>query len=259
MDGDGDKDLVVTDAFDGQVVWFENMDGEGNFSTSNTIDTLESPESVYVADLDNDGDIDIITLDYSTNEVMWYENSDGQGNFGSVRIISTTVERAFSVYAKDLDNDGDVDIMCTAYSPNEVIWFQNDGAGNFNFQQTISSNIFSANSIFADDFNGDGKIDILASSYAKDEIIWFENKGPLGIEENITNLFSIYPNPTNGIFNINSNSTITEIAVYNNLGQLLFTSEENNQVDISALSEGIYFVKIKDENGQTETKKVVKK
>ncbi|MCB0455607.1 MAG: T9SS type A sorting domain-containing protein, partial [Aequorivita sp.] len=73
------------------------------------------------------------------------------------------------------------------------------------------------------------------------------------------NLFSIYPNPTNGLFTVNSASKISKVTIYNNLGQLIFISEENNQVDISTISKGIYFVKIKDENGQTETKKVVKK
>ncbi|MAB39839.1 MAG: hypothetical protein CL528_06155 [Aequorivita sp.] len=72
-------------------------------------------------------------------------------------------------------------------------------------------------------------------------------------------LFSIYPNPTNGVLSINSSSTVSEITIYNNIGQLLFTFKEKNQIDISTLSKGIYFVKIKDENGQTETKKVIKK
>jgi hypothetical protein len=61
------------------------------------------------------------------------------------------------------------------------------------------------------------------------------------------------------VLTINSASTISDITVYNNLGQLLLTSEKTDQVDISSLSDGIYFVKIKAENGQTETKKVVKK
>ncbi len=129
----------------------------------------------------------------------------------------------------------------------------------FIYEQTLVSNFKSASSVLADDFNGDGKMDILAAAKTSDKIIWFENKGPLGIEENTTNLFILYPNPTNGLLNIISSTSISEVTVYNNLGQLLLTSEEKNQVDISALSEGIYFVKIKDENGRIETKKIVKK
>ncbi len=137
--------------------------------------------------------------------------------------------------------------------------FQNDGTGNFNNGQPFTSEVRSPIFVTADDFNGDGKMDVLAPSYSDDEIIWFENRGPLSIEESTTNHFSLYPNPTNGVLTINSTSAIFEISVYNNLGQLLFISAEKNQVDISTLSEGIYFVKIKDQNGQVETKKVVKR
>ncbi len=259
IDNDGDKDIVVSYWGDGVVVWFENLDGLGNFGTSHLIDTLISPDSVFAADLDNDGDIDVVTLDYGTNEVMWYENTDGNGTFGSAQIISNTVMSPFSIYAKDLDNDGNIDVICGSVDTGEITWFKNDGNGNFNFQQTISSNTQAITSVFADDFNGDGKIDILACAFYQDQIIWFENKDPLAINENTTPLFNIYPNPTHNILNISGILPIDEITIYNNLGQLLFTSEGKNQIDISALTEGIYFLKIRDEKGQIETKKVIKR
>jgi hypothetical protein len=261
IDNDGDKDLIAgyygnTDA----VAWFENTNGQGNFSTPKIIsENLVVPDSVFAADFDNDGDTDVIAVSYATDEIIWYENTDGQGTFGNEHTITSSAVGAKDVFAKDLDNDGDIDVICAASRGNEVIYYLNDGSGNFNYQQILTSNFRTAISVTADDFNGDSKMDILASAFAGDKIIWFENRGPLGIEENTANLFSIYPNPTNGLLTINSTSSISEITVYNNLGQQLFTSEKTNQVDISTLSEGIYFVKIKDKNGQTETKKVVKK
>lgn len=259
VDNDGDKDLVTLDWINGKVLWFENTNSQGSFGIPNLIDTVLAPDTVDVGDFDNDGDIDIVTLDYGNDEVMWYENIDGQGTFGSKQVISNTIDRAFSLKATDIDNDGDIDVLASSYSTASLWLFQNDGNGNFNNGQAFTSEVQSPIFITADDFNDDGKMDVLASSYSLDEIIWFENRGPLGTEENTTNLFSIYPNPTNGLLTINSTSKIAEISVYNNLGQLLFISEKKNQVDISILSKGIYFVKIKGENGQTETKKVVKK
>ena len=261
IDNDGDKDLIAgyylnTDT----VAWFENTDGQGSFSTAKIIsENLVVPDSVYAADFDNDGDQDVIAVSYGTDEIIWYENTNGQGTFSNEHIITAAADGATNVFAKDLDNDGDVDIICAASRGNEVIYYLNDGFGNFNYQQTIITNYRTAISVIADDFNNDGKMDILASSFAKDEIIWFENKGPLGIEENTTTLFSIYPNPTSGVLNIKSVVPISEITIYNNLGQLLISSKEKNQLDISALSEGVYFLKIIAENGQTETKKIVKR
>ena len=261
MDGDGDLDLIAGYyGAEDTIAWFENMNGQGSFSAAKIISTnLIVPDCVYAADFDNDGDQDALAVSYGTNEVIWYENIDGQGTFGNEHIITSSAFGATNVFAKDLDNDGDIDVVCAASRGGEVIYYLNNGSGNFIYEQIIASNFRTAISVTADDFNNDGKMDILASAFASDEIIWFENKGPLGIEENTTNLFSIYPNPNNGLLNIKSAIPISEITIYNNLGQLLFTSEENNQIDISTLSEGIYFVKIKDENGQTETKKVLKK
>ncbi len=230
-----------------------------SFSTAKIISTnLIVPDCVYAADFDNDGDQDVIATSYGTDDIIWYENINGQGTFGNEHVITSLADGATNVFAKDLDNDGDVDVMCAALIGGEIIYYLNNGSGNFIYQQIIASNFRTAISVTADDFNNDGKMDILASSFAKDEIIWFENRGPLSIEENTANLFIIYPNPTNGLLTINSTSTISEITVYNNLGQLLFASEEKNKVDISSLSQGIYFVKIKDENGLSETKKVIK-
>jgi hypothetical protein len=261
IDNDGDKDLIVgyygaTDS----IAWFENLDGQGNFGSIQIISNdLLVPDSVFAADFDNDGDQDVLVASYGIDKVIWYENTDGQGNFSIEHIITSSADGATNVFAKDLDNDGDIDVVCAAYTGNEVIYYLNDGSGNFNYQQIIASNFTGASSVIADDINGDGKIDILASSYIANKIIWFENKSPLSIEKNTTTLFTLYPNPTNGLININSNTVISEIVLYNNLGQLLFNSEVTDQIDISSLSQGIYFIKIIDENGQTETKKVVKK
>ena len=83
----------------------------------------------------------------------------------------------------------------------------------------------------------------------------------LSIIENQTEKISVYPNPTNNILNIATidGSTISEIEVYNNLGQLAKSEYYTNQIDFSKLSVGLYFVKAIMEDGAMETIKVVKK
>jgi Metallo-peptidase family M12/Secretion system C-terminal sorting domain len=59
--------------------------------------------------------------------------------------------------------------------------------------------------------------------------------------------FSYYPNPTNGIVKINSNTEITEIKVYSVTGQLLFedkTKQLNSNVNIVDFANGTYFFKV---------------
>jgi hypothetical protein len=60
--------------------------------------------------------------------------------------------------------------------------------------------------------------------------------------------YSYYPNPTTGNVNITSKDAITEVAVYNVQGQLLYNhklNELNTSVDISQFSTGTYFFKLK--------------
>ena len=80
-----------------------------------------------------------------------------------------------------------------------------------------------------------------------------------GIDENSQLDFSIYPSPTTGALNIESESTITQIEIYNQLGQLVTSNSNQNTIDISSVNTGLYFVKLKDDNGNVTTQKVIKK
>ena len=85
--------------------------------------------------------------------------------------------------------------------------------------------------------------------------------GTLSTNNNsILETYKIYPNPTNGnilYFNITKDVTVK---MYNVLGKLIKTgtvNTQNNSLDISALSKGIYILKMKSEN-QFITKKLIK-
>ena len=72
-----------------------------------------------------------------------------------------------------------------------------------------------------------------------------------------TSKFSVYPNPTSTIWNINTNDeTINSIEIVDILGKIVLKSNENS-IDASFLNHGIYFAKIKTENSQ-QTIKLVK-
>lgn len=72
--------------------------------------------------------------------------------------------------------------------------------------------------------------------------------GTLGEVSNNFLDYSYYPNPTTGIVTISSKDSITEVAVYNVQGQLLFNQKMNElsaNVDISHFATGTYFFKLK--------------
>ena len=72
--------------------------------------------------------------------------------------------------------------------------------------------------------------------------------GTLGEESNNFLDYSYYPNPTTGNVSITSKDAITEVAVYNVQGQLLYNQKINElstSVDISQFATGTYFFKLK--------------
>lgn len=79
--------------------------------------------------------------------------------------------------------------------------------------------------------------------------------GPSAIVEEKINSFSIYPNPTNGLFKISSSAPIIELSIYDNIGQLVYQqSYYQNQslpieIDLINKNSGVYFVKAISDKG----------
>ena len=90
----------------------------------------------------------------------------------------------------------------------------------------------------------------------------YGNKAPtLSVEnEELSLSFKIYPNPVNNSFNINKNAN--ELRIYDLTGKLVktFVGEftQNKSFDISELNDSIYLVKIKNNEGQVLTSKLIK-
>ena len=182
IDGDGDMDLLSASADDDKIACYENVDGQGNFGSQKIITTnADGARSVFAVDIDNDGDVDVLSASLSDDKIAWYENTDGLGNFGSQQIISTNANFAMSVFAADLDNDGDMDVLSASRQDDKIAWYENtDGLGTYGTQQTISLNADGAVAVYATDLDNDGDIDVLSSSIFDDKIAWYENIDGLG-------------------------------------------------------------------------------
>ena len=107
---------------------------------------------------------------YENASISWYEN-DGRGNFGE-RIIPNPNQAFFvqSVYAADIDGDGDMDILSASRDDNKIAWYENDGRGNFSEQMVINTITLNPQSIYATDLDGDGDKDVLSASEGDDKI-----------------------------------------------------------------------------------------
>ncbi len=262
MDGDGDMDALVSynDHFDGKITWYENTDGLGTFGPQQIIVTnIFVIKSIFASDLDGDGDLDVLSASRNDNIVAWYENTDGLGSFGVQQIISDTALYAFSVYAADIDNDGDQDIF-VARGDDYITWYENtNGQGDFGSEQIISQDADGPVEVFAADINGDGLVDAISVSAFDDKVAWYSN-GVLGIGNYELDDISLYPNPVKNLLVVENtnNLEITHISLYDSLGRLILEETQAiSEIDMSNFSAGIFFITIETENNRL-TKKVIK-
>jgi Secretion system C-terminal sorting domain len=87
----------------------------------------------------------------------------------------------------------------------------------------------------------------------------------LGVEDYTTlNDLTVYPNPSNGIFTIAKNSltNVNKISVYDMNAKLLKVisteiTDQNNTIDLSELSKGIYFMEIANDTDQVVKKIII--
>ena len=258
IDGDGDMDVLSASSLDNKIAWYENTSGLGFFGSQKTITTdATEATSVHAADIDGDGDMDVLSTSFGDDKIAWYENRDGDGDFGSQKIISTDVDAPYSVFAADIDGDGDMDVLSASAADSKIAWYENtNGLGNFGSQNTITTNAIGAVSVFAVDIDEDGDMDVLSASYTDDKIALYENLNTVSIEENYEQHFSIYPVPTTDAINIKSKLTIAQVEIYNVLGQLELTFSTKDRIDVSNLNRGHYFIKVKFDNGSCRIRKV---
>ena len=71
---------------------------------------------------------------------------------------------------------------------------------------------------------------------------------------------NIYPNPASDQINVTSNFKITEIKIYNTIGKLIMDNSIQKRdftINVNDLIPGVYFLELANENGITETKKIM--
>ena len=83
----------------------------------------------------------------------------------------------------------------------------------------------------------------------------------IGIQEaTLQNNLLIYPNPSNGVFTIETIAQYDEIRILDITGKVVFMTEEytlRNEIDLTSQQRGIYFISIQGESGRVVKKVIV--
>jgi len=109
----------------------------------------------------------LMFMTFLSAQITWTEHIIDGNTYGTA-----------SIYAADLDDDGDNDVVGANLYDNRVVWWRNDGGDPIQWTEfTIDSGFAGAHRVQTIDLDNDQDQDILAVAYFGHEIAWYRNDG----------------------------------------------------------------------------------
>jgi len=176
IDKDGHLDVIGNDRNTQSTFWWRNSNGDGSVWTERLVGNI-SANAIYVEDIDGDGFKDVVGAAWDADKIIWWKNTNGDGTLWTEYVVSGNFIDANSVHAADIDGNGDLDILGTAATDDDITWWENtSGDGTVWTEHTVEGNFDYAADVYAADINGNGALDILGAAHFADDITWWENQ-----------------------------------------------------------------------------------
>ena len=181
VDGDGDQDAITISSVDNKLTWYTN-DEQNVFSASVAVTDQGSTQDLTAADLDEDGDQDVLAASSFAAEdgrVVYYANS-GSAAFDEQLAVAEQNSRPQFIFAPDLDEDGDQDVLLA--TDFNIVWYANEGQEAFGESIEIGRSPADHTIQVAQvaDLDGDGDLDVLATYQSfvvySSLTVWYENR-----------------------------------------------------------------------------------
>ncbi|MCP4549903.1 MAG: T9SS type A sorting domain-containing protein [bacterium] len=182
LDNDGDLDIASVQMYDKTITIIKNL-GMGEYSPYTVYNVGPygyedyNPISITAADFDNDGDVDLATGNFGNYSWSYFANN-GDGTFANPVVYHKVPWLAGppeDLHAADVDNDGDMDLVCGTV--HNVIVFENLGGGTFDVDFAAYDTFGQARNICVGDLNNDGWIDVAAANRDTDDLCILLNQG----------------------------------------------------------------------------------
>ncbi len=155
-------DIVGLSAYQGKVVaWYQKPDGS---FTEQVIDNgFTGARALAIADYNNDGNTDICAVSATKKELVVYYANNENPVVWTKEIIDQSLDGAHEVINYDADNDGDVDLLTSAYNSNQIDIWKNNGANPVVWTREPVGSHVGVNRALPADFDGDGDFDVVAT------------------------------------------------------------------------------------------------
>jgi hypothetical protein len=190
LDGDGKRDMVVSDFQGDSISIFRNTSVPGSISFSPAINypTEKWGFGLAIGDIDQDGLPDIAVghatdVGTQTSDVSLYRNMSTPGHIQFNQAINIQAGIFPSdVFITDLDGDGISDLAVSNYGGKSLSVFRNISTpGKFTFAPRIDyATGYNPYCIFAADLDGDGKKDLATANLYSHSITVYKNSSSPG-------------------------------------------------------------------------------
>ncbi|MHA1386678.1 MAG: FG-GAP-like repeat-containing protein, partial [Candidatus Helarchaeota archaeon] len=187
-----------------------------------------------IADIDNDTDLDIIG--HFNKTIYWYEN----GNNWFERRIGNSTGDVKHIVCKDIEFDGDIDVIISNYEGNsDIFWYEN---GN-NWQRELITSDYGgdgARYIGVDDLDCDNDLDIITlhNDYP-DDLYWYENGNSWASHIIGTTSWHYYYGGTTGDL---TNDNVPDIISGSSSGRIFWYENINNGSSFSEKTIGSFSI-----------------
>ncbi|PHS67173.1 MAG: hypothetical protein COB12_04565 [Flavobacterium sp.] len=234
-----------------------------NFGNLTTIDLSNNPALQYLYVQANQ----LTNIDVTNNPILvkltCEANQLTQIDLSNNPLLNFLHCRNNNLTELDLSNNTDLITVSLLYNT-ELTYLNLKNGNNDNISTSGSytsdfTNLPNLETVCIDDVNSS------LATFIEDQVghpIIFTEKCLLTTTQNtITNLI-VYPNPVNEKLNIQSQSPIIKIEVYNLLGQLLISKYNQTaikSINTTSLNTGVYFIKATDQDNNYSIKQILKK
>jgi aminopeptidase N len=202
----------------------------GYAKTTDLIAHLEATSGLNLTEFFNDW---IYNQGYPTYNLEWHQPTN---NAVSIRLNQTQSHNSVSFF------EANVPVRLNGTNGEVLDLVLNNNTNGQSFTKNVTFTISSV------EFDPDAHL------ISKNNNVTLSTENNLFVSENI----SLFPNPVNAMLTIQTSKKINlkNVILYNTLGKEMFTSR-NNQVNLSQLTDGIYFIKVFTDAGNLY-KKIIK-
>lgn len=253
ISNDDDGNVYITGYFNSASLDF----GNGVQTTNN------GNQSLYVAKFNTDGD------------ALWANSSKGNGLYMAENIAAARDGSRFLIVGEFNDSAfGFDDLTFTNQGGDDAFLIEFDDNGNATGAESIGGSDYEqCKGLHVDDYyavyiaGGFSSSSVEVGSFTltnpnptKDDAFVARRGGDLGVSD-VSNpaIIQVYPNPSNGTFNLKSDSNIKSVEVLNMTGQLIYASKvsaKDFEINLQSRPAGVYILKVQTDKG-SEVKKLI--